>query len=293
MAGKGHDDRLEILLFDLGGEQRFGINVLKVKEIIPRPRLTQLPQSHPAIKGVAHLRGEPVTVISLAEAIGRGRGPADSEGSIIITEFNRGMQGFLVQRVHRIVHCEWKDVLPPPMGTGLGSYITGVTNVEKALVQLLDVEKVMGEVIEPIVVADTALQLTPDELDRLHQRHVLVVDDSRVARTQTLQTLEPLGVVCTTARDGKEALRLLQGMARAGELVDMVLSDIEMPEMDGYALTREIRQDPQLSRLYVLLHTSLNGAINTDKANKAGANDVLTKFVPADLAHAVARGMLA
>lgn len=291
MSAKGLDDRLEILLFDLGGEQRFGINVLKVKEIIPRTRLTQLPQSHPAIKGVAHLRGEPVTVISLAEAIGRGRGPADAEGSIIITEFNRGMQGFLVQRVHRIVYCDWKDVLPPPVGTGVGSYITGVTNVDKSLIQLLDVEKVMGEVIEPTIVADAALQLSDIELGRLQQRRVLVVDDSRVARNQTLQTLEPLGVICTTARDGKEALELLQRMANAGDLVDMVLSDIEMPEMDGYALTREIRQDPQLSRLYILLHTSLNGAINTDKANQAGANDVLTKFVPADLAHAVARGM--
>lgn len=290
MAKQGHqDDRLELLLFDLGGTQRFGINVLKVKELLPCPHLTQLPQASPAVRGVAHLRGEPVTVIDLARAIGRGS--SGDQGSIIITEFNRSMQGFLVHQVDRIVHCEWKDVLPPPVGTGLASYITGVTQVENALIQILDVEKVLGEVVE---MDDTGgeLHLSADERERLTGRRVMIVDDSLVARHQTAHTLEPLGVHCLSARDGKEALQALQNLAADGALVEMVISDIEMPEMDGYSLTREIRNDPALKHLYVLLHTSLNGAINTDKANKAGANDVLTKFVPEDLAHAVARGLV-
>jgi two-component system chemotaxis response regulator CheV len=291
---QGSDDRLELLLFDLGGKQRFGINVLKVKEIIPCPSLTHLPQGHPAVRGVAHLRGAPVTVIELTQAIGRGRPQAEGEcdGSIIITEFNRTMQGFLVHKVDRIVHCDWKAVLPPPVGTGLGSYITGVTDVGGDLVQILDVEKVIGEVIEPVD-PEGELQLDEGERARLQGRRVMVVDDSLVARHQTAHTLEPLGMECLMVRDGKEALAALKSLAGEGALVDMVLSDIEMPEMDGYTLTREIRNDPALQHLYVLLHTSLNGAINTEKAHKAGANDVLTKFVPVDLAHAVARALCA
>jgi len=296
MANQLHasDDRLELLLFDLGGKQRFGINVLKVKEIIPCPSLTHLPQARVAVKGIAHLRGAPVTVIELARAIGRGQLQQQGEcaGSIIITEFNRSMQGFLVHKVDRIVHCDWKKVLPPPVGTGFGSYITGVTDVEGDLVQILDVEKVIGEVIEPVE-STGEVQLGEGERARLQGRRVMVVDDSVVARHQTAHTLEPLGMECLMVRDGKEALEALKSLAQDGTLVDVVLSDIEMPEMDGYTLTREIRNDPALQHLYVLLHTSLNGAINTEKAQKAGANDVLTKFVPVDLAHAVARALCA
>lgn len=296
MAKQSHasDDRLELLLFDLGGTQRFGINVLKVKEIIPCPSLTHLPQARAAVKGVAHLRGAPVTVIELARAIGRGQVQQDGTcaGSIIITEFNRSMQGFLVHKVDRIVYCDWKKVLPPPVGTGAGSYITGVTDVDGALIQILDVEKVIGEVVEPVA-ATGDVQLGEGERARLQGRRIMVVDDSVVARHQTANTLEPLGMECVMVRDGKEALEALKTQARDDKLVDMVLSDIEMPEMDGYTLTREIRNDPALQHLYVLLHTSLNGAINTEKAQKVGANDVLTKFVPVDLAHAVARAMCA
>ncbi len=290
----GSDDRLELLLFDLGGRQRFGINVLKVKEIIPCPNLTHLPQAHMAVKGVSHLRGAPVTVIELSQAIGRGvlQQNDECDGSIIITEFNRSMQGFRVHKVDRIVHCDWKKVLPPPVGTGLGSYITGVTDVDGELIQILDVEKVIGEVIEPVEL-EGELALDEHERTLLQGRRIMVVDDSMVARHQTSHTLEPLGLECLMVRDGKEALAALKSLAQDGTLVDMVLSDIEMPEMDGYTLTREIRNDPALQHLYVLLHTSLNGAINTEKAQKAGANDVLTKFVPVDLAHAVARALCA
>lgn len=287
------EDRLELLLFNLGGTQRFGINVLKVKEIIACPHLTHIPHAHSAVRGVAHLRGEPVTVIDLAQALGsRGAGIDEENSSIIITEFNRSMQGFLVRQVDRIVHCEWKTVVPPPVGTGLGSYITGITEVDKVLVQILDVEKVLGEVVDdPSEAPDDLLQLDDEERARLQGRRVLIVDDSRVARHQTTHTIEPLGVTCVSARDGKEALLALKQLAHENAMVDMVISDIEMPEMDGYTLTRAIRGDPSLSHLYVLLHTSLNGAINADKARQAGADDVLTKFVPIDLAHAVARGL--
>ena len=112
------DNRLELLLFHLGNQQQFGINVLKVKEVIDCPALTQLPDSHPSVCGIATLRGESLSIIDLSKAIGK-RGQYNKEGneckgSVIVTEFNRSMQGFLVERVDRIVVREWKDILPPP-----------------------------------------------------------------------------------------------------------------------------------------------------------------------------------
>lgn len=289
-------DRLELLLFYIGGRQCFGINVLKVKEVIGCPPLTQVPHSHAAVRGVAHLRGEPLTVIDLSMAIGRPALFADAkaarEGAVIITEFNRNMQGFLVERVDRIVVCDWQDVLPPPKATGVRSYVTGVTEIESRLVEILDVEKVIGEVTG--AEAMNHINAAEHDLAATNGKQVMVVDDSSVARHQTVQTLEQLGIECVLARDGKEALEMLLRLQSGEEgsgLVDMVISDIEMPEMDGYSLTRAIRGEPALKHLYTLLHTSLNGAVNIEKAAKAGADDVLTKFVPLELAKAVTKGL--
>ena len=288
-AAVDSSDRLELLLFSVGSVQPFGINVLKVKEVIGCPRLTQVPQSHHSVKGVAHLRGEPLTVIDLASAIGRGGYAADGqcEGSVIITEFNRTMQGFLVRQVDRIVVCDWSNVQPPPRGSGASSYITGVTDIDGVLVQILDVEKVLGEVVQ---VDPTMFESAGTAVDGELQGHrVMVVDDSSLARSQTMQTLSALGLDCVVARDGAEALQMLNELngPESEWPVEMVVSDIEMPEMDGYTLTTQIRSTPSMSDLYVLLHTSLNGAINAERAQKAGANSVLTKFVPEELANAV------
>ncbi len=287
------DDRLDLLLFDLYGKQRFGINVLKVQEIVPCPALTRMPDSHPAIRGVAHMRGRSVPVIDLAAALGRGRIP-DEAGPcwVIVTQFNRSHQGMLVGRVDRIVERPWQSVLPAPRGSGRNSYTSGVTEIERELVQILDVERVLAEVTgvgEPeLQVQDRPKLLTPEA-------QVLVVDDSSVARAHTSRILEQLGLDYTLARDGREALRALDGLGVHGDGnaagVAMVISDIEMPELDGYALTKEIRQRPKLEGLYVLLHTSLNGSINLERAERCGADAVLTKFVAEELAQEVVTGL--
>ncbi|MFO7603186.1 MAG: chemotaxis protein [Gammaproteobacteria bacterium] len=289
------DNHLELLLFHLYGAQRFAINVLKVKEVIPCPSLTKLPDSHPSVCGIATLRGEPISVVDLSRAIGRGRTHEEgsTQGSVIVTEINRTKQGFLVERVDRIVVRDWKDVLPPPKGLGARSYASGVTQVDKELIQILDVERIMGEVShEAVNIPDELANEVPEAA---HQQRILVVDDSSMARSQTAKTLEQLNIPYVTAIDGKEALELLKKFnasgADAAGRINFVLSDIEMPEMDGYNLTRAIRQDSQLSDIYVLLHTSLNGAINTERAKQCGANAFLTKFVPNDLASEVIKGM--
>lgn len=289
------DNHLELLLFHLSGKQRFGINVLKVSEVIPCPSLTKLPDSHPSVCGVATLRGESISVVDLSQAIGRGRlnEAGACKGSVIVTEINRTKQGFLVDRVDRIVMRDWKDVMPPPKGLGSRSYASGVTQVEEELIQILDVERIMAEVSnEPVVISD---DIGNDMPEGATDQRVLVVDDSSMARSQTVKTLEQLHVPYVTARDGKEALELLTKTnavdADPSGYISFVLSDIEMPEMDGYSLTKAIRQDVQLRDIYILLHTSLNGAINTERAKQCGANAFLTKFVPNDLAAEVIKGM--
>jgi two-component system, chemotaxis family, chemotaxis protein CheV len=281
------DNRLEMLLFHLGGQQRFGINVLKVQEIIPCPALTKVPNRHPAVCGVATLRGEAMAVVDLSLALGLGG--IDCQGSIIITEFNRHKQGFLVQKVDRIVTKQWQDVLPPPKGLG-GGYASGVTRMDDQLVQIIDVERVMGEVMDDSDM-EAADALPTHEANGL----VLVVDDSSMARNQTARTLRGMGIPFVMAVDGREALEVLNEHnaqdSDPEQRIQMVISDIEMPELDGYSLTTEIRKHPAFSDLYVLLHTSLNGAINIERAQLVGADKVLSKFVPDELAKEVVRGL--
>ncbi len=284
-----NDNRLELLLFNLGGRQRFGINVLKVKEVIPCPALTHVPHAHATVCGVATLRGVALSVIDLSRAIGRAA--IETHGSsVLVTEFNRATQGFLVERVERIVVCDWNQVTPPPHGSGARSYISGVTRVDDALVQILDIERVLVEVVEP---AAMALDEDISGLDdpALHRQPILVVDDSAMARAQTTRMLDEIGVSYILARDGREALEALRKRRDDEAPVAMVISDIEMPEIDGYGLTEALRADPRFSHMYVLLHTSLNGAINSERARQCGADDILTKFVPGELARCVVTGL--
>ena len=288
------DNRLELLLFHLGTQQQFGINVLKVKEILDCPSLTQLPNSHPSVCGIATLRGESLSIIDLSKAIGkRGQHEKENEncnGSVIVTEFNRTMQGFLVERVDRIVVREWKEILPPSGTLGATSYMTGVTDVDGQLVQILDVENILGNV------SPTDINIVNADLDitEVVRGKVLVVDDSALARKQTAETLDAINLPYITANNGKEALALLKKCnlnESDDERIAMVVSDIEMPEMDGYSLTENIRKEAGLENMYILLHTSLNGAINVEKAKQAGANDMLTKFIPEELMEKIVTGL--
>ena len=142
-------DSLSLLLFTLRSGKLMAINLLKVSEIIPCPALTKLPESHPHVKGVATLRGNSLSVIDLSRAIGE-RPLADPQGGcLIVTEISRSRQGLHVQAVSRIVHCLSTDIKPPPFGSGNRSFITGVTRVDNALVQVLDIEKVIHAIAPP------------------------------------------------------------------------------------------------------------------------------------------------
>lgn len=297
-AGAGGDaksriNRLELLLFRLGGRQCFGINVLKVKELLPRPRTTSLPGAHHAVAGVTNLRGQTFSVIDLALAIGGRPSDAKSAPFLVVTEFNRSTQGLLVQGIDKIVVLDWQDVKPPSFGLGRHSYLTGITRIDDQLVEILDVERVLGEIgVYNVDEADAGLEPIAGAREI---PPVLVVDDSAMARKQTARALEQLGLRYIFAENGQAALAMLSDLEDAGEPIaqniSMVISDIEMPAMDGYTLTRELRRNASMKDMYILLHTSLNGIMNAELAESVGPNATLTKFVTLDLAKEIRKGL--
>ena len=286
-------NRLELLLFKLNGRQRFGINVFKVREVLQCPPLTSMPKSNAYIRGVAHIRGQTISVIDLSMAVGGRPIKSIEDGFIIIAEYNRTVQGFLVGGVERIVNMNWEKIMPPPSGAGRYSYLTAVTEIENELVEILDVEKILNEIcpvnteVSADLAADSAIQKD------LGERIVFIADDSAVARNQVKRALEPLGVQTELAKNGKEALVRLKEIAELDcknditERVGLLISDVEMPEMDGYTLTAEIKADPKLAPLHVILHTSLSGVFNQAMIEKVGADDFIAKFNPDELATAV------
>jgi len=286
----GHN-RLELLLFRLQGKQRYGINVFKVQEVIRCPKLTHMPKADRRVVGVAHLRNRTIPVIDLGLAISN-QPIQDIENSfVIVTEYNRFIQGFLVAAVDRITNMNWKDILPPPTGSGSASYLTAVTHIDKEMVSIIDVERVFADIMgSNEEVSDDVLQGSVD-LVTDKPKHVLVVDDSSVARNQVKRVLQKVGIECTLANDGQAGLEVLESWVANGENIDdkiaLVISDIEMPRMDGYTLTTKIRKDPRLQGLYVMLHTSLSGVFNNSMVEKVGANHFIPKFKPNELANTV------
>lgn len=282
----GHN-RLALLLFRLGPRQVYGINVFKVQEVIRRPALTALPASHPLVAGVADIRGRVVPVIDLQRAVDDGP-VAASPAHVIVAEYNRSVQGFLVSAVDRIIHVDVATVRPPPE-TGGDSYLTAITCHGDELIEIIDVEKVLATVVSERAELSPGLQQQARALNAAG-RKVLVADDSRVARARIEKTLAQLGLDCIAVADGREALHQLQRLADQGELVEqllMVISDVEMPAMDGYRLTTEIRRDPRLESLHVLLHSSLSGVFNKALVERVGADRFIPKFSSEELAQAV------
>ena len=284
------ENRLEILMFRLSGRQLFAINVFKVQEVLHLPKLTLIPQRNPVVCGVVNLRGQTLPVIDLSQAIGmRPLTPSD-KSTIIVTEYNRSVQAFLVGGVDRILNLNWESILPPPGGAGRAHYLTAITKVDDQIVEIIDVEKVLSEIV-PMSSKVSASKLEDPLLEKARGREVLLVDDSGVAMNQLRETMAQLDIRTHSAGDGLKALKLLKLWADSGADVPnkllMVITDAEMPEMDGYRLTTEIRNDPRLQDLYVVLHTSLSGSFNEAMVKKVGCDDFLSKFQPDKLVDTV------
>lgn len=286
------ENRLELLLFRVRGKQLYGINVFKVKEIIQCPRLTSLPGSNRVVRGVVHIRSGTTPILDMSLATG---GPPLEEVNgafVIITEYNGATQGFLVASVDKIINMNWEHIHPPPKGTGREHYLTAVTEVENQIVEIIDVEKILAEV-SPVKEDISEGIVSDDVRTEAGTKKVLIVDDSKIARKQITRCLENIGVEVVALEDGRQAWEHLNSIIEEGERPQdrymMLVSDIEMPEMDGYTLTTHIRSNDAMKDFYVVLHSSLSGVFNQAMVEKVGANDFIAKFDPDVLADNIVR----
>lgn len=288
------ENRLELLLFKLGSRHTFAINVFKVKEVITVPRLNQMPGSHSHLCGVTNYRGMSIPVIDLRLAIKMKSSQPQQQGSetrnrenVIITEYNRTVQGFLIGQVMNIVNTSWSDIQPPPSTIGKNNYLTAITRIKidghDELVEIIDVERVLAEIIEYNTQISQEV-LDEDVASHLKGKSVLVVDDSATARWQIRDTLKQLGIKTIELSDGLAALNLLRKWADMGKNIDdeilMMFTDAEMPEMDGYRLTAEVRADDRMKTLFIALNTSLSGSFNEAMVQKVGCDRFISKFQP-------------
>lgn len=275
-------NRLEILLFSLGTSETFGINVFKVREVSKTPRITRTPNMPNGVEGLISLRGNVIPVISLASVMqlqGHGGGLG---ASMMVTEYSKRTLGFLVHAVDRIIRVEWDRVrAPEAVLSGTQNYITAITELADGhLVSILDVESILANTFGEAPVA---------RIDQMHDGqdfNVFFVDDSAVARKRIGEVLDRLGVKHKHALNGMEAWTRLQGMASHAQQssrsmhdeVDLILVDAEMPEMDGYVLTRNIKADPRFSGIPVVMHSSLSSAANRAMGQSVGVDAYVAKF---------------
>ncbi len=287
-------NRLEILLFSLGKDLRtgreevFGLNVFKIREVITMPEITHAPDMPPGVEGMVSLRGNMIPVINLAKFC-----EVESEqplSILIVTEYNRSTHGFMVASVEQILRMEWNDIKVPPamMAHRHGGLVTAVSELKDGrIAMIIDVEKVLAETEG--VGDDPTLFQGIAKLDA--PATILFADDSAVARKQIAATLDHLGINYVSAKNGEEAWEKLHEMAERAsashipvyEMIDAILTDVEMPGMDGYVLTKKIKSDKRFAGIPVVMHSSLSADANINIGKQVGADAYVAKFDPREL----------
>lgn len=287
-------NRLEILLFSLGKdrnsgkEEVFGLNVFKIREVITTPDITHAPNMPPGVEGMVALRGVMIPVINLATF--SGVQTDDPLKILIVTEYNKSTHGFMVSSVEQILRMEWNDIKVPPqmMAHHHGGLVTAVSELEDGrIAMIIDVEKVLADTEG--VGEDPSQFEGIEELDK--QATIFFADDSVVARKQIAATLDKLGVRHLSAKNGEEAwdkLTELAARAEAGhvplyDMVNLILTDVEMPGMDGYVLTSKIKADKRFQGIPVVMHSSLSADANISIGKNVGADYYVPKFDPQEL----------
>ena len=293
-------NRLEILLFSLGKdtqtgrEEVFGLNVFKIREVIAMPPVTHAPDMPPGVEGMVSLRGNMIPIINLAKFCDVET--VSKPGILIVTEYNRSTHGLMVASVEQIMRMEWSDIKVPPqmMAHRHGGLVTAVTELpDKRIVMIIDVEKVLAETEG--VGEDPTLFAGIEALEQ--PATILFADDSVVARKQITATLDHLGVRHIGTKNGEEAWKKLLELADRSdashvpmyEIVSAILTDVEMPGMDGYVLTRKIKADKRFSGIPVIMHSSLSSEANIAIGQQVGADAYVAKFDPQELANVLKR----
>jgi len=206
-----------------------------------------------------------------------------------VTDIQRQEIGFLVRSVQQIIETDWKSVMPPPKALGTNAFITGLLDVEGDIIQLLDVELLLAKVYPESLDAGEVV-LSDVQSETLRSLNILLVDDSQVARKQLSDVLDSKDITYHVTTNGDDALQVLLSQDERGTPIDILVSDIEMPGLDGYELTFNVRDNNALKQPYIILHTSLNSEMSLSYANQVGANEALTKFDAEELMEAMLRG---
>ena len=273
-------NKMEILLFSIGSNEVFGINVFKVKEVTRNIRITKTPNMPTGVDGIVSLRGHVMPVLNLSRFMGLGN---PSEQSVMmVAEYSRHVLGFLVKDVDRIIRVDWDKVRAAEgMMSGNSHLITAISELANGtLVSILDVEQIMASAFGEAVIG------TVEKVEGGHEKSVFFVDDSSVARKKIAEVLDKMGVKHLQAHNGLEGWNRLKGLAdsayNAGkdlhDQIQVILVDAEMPEMDGYVLTQHIKSDHRFDHIPVVMHSSLSSEANRSMGKRVGVDYYVAKF---------------
>lgn len=300
-----NSNKFELLLFRLGADsalgqsELFGINVFKVREIVAMPSITPIVGATPHSLGIVNLRGQVIPVFDLPGIVGCK--PKTGLNIMLVTEYARSTQAFAVESVEDIVRLDWKQVLSADNSGAGRNMVTSIARLDGSsdgtrLAQVLDVEAIL-QMVSPSAESDMNMdtQRVEPDLKLRAGTMILAADDSFVARSLIERGLKAMHAPFEITKSGKEAWERLNAIADAAEAegktvldkICLVLTDLEMPEMDGFTLTRKIKQDPRFSRIPVVIHSSLSGSANEDHVRSVGADAYVAKFVAEDLAKTI------
>jgi len=273
-------NKMEILLFSIGSNETFGINVFKVKEVTRQVAITKTPNMPHGVDGIASLRGHVLPVLNLSSFMRLGN-PAEQK-VMMVSEYSRHVLGFLVRDVDRIVRVDWDKVhAADSMANNHNNLITAITELPNGtLVSILDVEQILSTAFGEDVVGKI------ERVEKGHEKCVFFVDDSTVARKKITEVLEKMGVKSIQAHNGLEAWQRLKTMADAAQhsrtdlhtQIQAILVDAEMPEMDGYVLTQHIKADRRFDHVPVVMHSSLSSEANRAMGKRVGVDYYVAKF---------------
>jgi two-component system chemotaxis response regulator CheV len=275
-------NKMEILLFSLGTRETFGINVFKVREVGRTPHITKTPNMPSGVEGLISLRGNVIPVLSLVSYLEHKDVLPGLGKTMMVAEYSKRTLGFLVHEVDRIIRVDWEKVKAPEtvMAANQG-LITAVIELDNGhLVSILDVEQILANAFGEAIIVDIAPARVTQEVG------VFFVDDSIVARRKISEVFDRLGVKHKHATNGAEAWTRLQAIAahcqQTGTSVRdemrLILVDAEMPEMDGYVLTKHIKSDTRFGGIPVVMHSSLSSEANRAMGKAVGVDGYVAKF---------------
>lgn len=299
-------NKFELLLFRLGTSQHeskselYGINVFKLREIVPMQKINRAAGMVSPLLGVVNIRDQIMPVIDLPAALGCT--PTTGLNLLLITEYARSTQAFAVESVDNIIRLDWSQVHAADSGVSSRN-ITSIASMEdengnKDLALVLDVEQILYDIIpsgrdvDVDAIEEKIYALKPGAL-------AIVAEDSKVARSMLEQGLKGMGIPALMHTTGLEAWEKIQSIAAEAKAagqpitdrIGLVLTDIEMPEMDGFTLTRNIKNEPALKHIPVVIHSSLSGSANEDHVRKVGANGYVAKFDVAELSAVIHKAL--